>query len=472
MNFYNQVYNVIASIIVYLETRVKKNFYEHYISMSSESYIKYRDDIRCQLPEMFHGDETEQCRLSLNGNQERESFILKLLDFVDLCEKDDEIILLAVLVELLDTAVLAVRENSFLMSIDDYIRIDALNTNFMQKKIKLLPRYECLWEHKNRGIYYGLGINNTILKHSYYIKCDDSDEYNIKSIIVKPTLENIFQDSPNLVIGVSPVTNKNVLETEENYIDNEWRFDVKGLKDEQLIKEKVFDILKEAIEKKVDILIFPEMLGTDDLVKDVCDYLETDGNGYPKFTVLPSIWKNNKNESVVVDSIGDVVFRQNKHERYFYEKSIKEGEEEKIKVWENITSDKNIYILHWKGIGRIVVAICKDYIQTGYTDYLIQKLHATLILSPSFSTGSYGFQTTVSRGQIYDCNTAWVNTCAAFKKDSESDENSNMIAIITNYGNNNTRETREEKFEIYKKDICLDSSCNKVCLCKRNISIK
>lgn len=463
---------MIAVIIVYLEENGNKRFYEKYISMSNSDSRKHKNTIRSKFPEMFQGEEMNEYKINIHNKQERIDFTSRLHQFVTDCKSEKLIFTLAVLAEVLDMAIVDTRESFFSISINDFIKIDALNNNHNEEKISLLPRYACSWEHNNRAIYHGLGINNVILKHSYYIKQAEADEYNIKSVIMKSTLNSRVNVSTNLAVGVSPVTNEELLEIyETNDEEGYGLFEIKSLKNVGKINDKILRILNDAIKQKVEILVFPEMLGSEELVEEVSEFLERHGNGYPVITVLPSIWRDNRNVSVVVDSTGEEIFRQNKHERYYYSKEIENshGEVENKKFWENITSDNNIYLLHWKGVGRIVVAICKDYLQTSYTDYLIQKLYATLIICPSFSTGSYNFQTVVERGHTFDCNTIWINTCAAsnLRKNGFSDED--IIASITNFGTDSTGSIRIQEHKITKQEVCSCEKCEASCLSKKYI---
>ena len=46
--------------------------------------------------------------------------------------------------------------------------------------------------------------------------------------------------------------------------------------------------------------------------------------------------------------------------------------------------DNTIHILHYPGIGRLVVPICKDYLIASYRNILLKELYATVTLIPSF----------------------------------------------------------------------------------------
>ncbi len=76
-------------------------------------------------------------------------------------------------------------------------------------------------------------------------------------------------------------------------------------------------------------------------------------------------------------------------------------------------------IFHFEGIGRIAILICKDFLTTKYMEQLMRCFKLTLIIVPSFSTGSYDFRQSSDLCAHDDCNVVWINTCAAIEKGKE-----------------------------------------------------
>lgn len=56
---------------------------------------------------------------------------------------------------------------------------------------------------------------------------------------------------------------------------------------------------------------------------------------------------------------------------------------------EGIRPDYEIYVLHCQGIGRMVIAVCRDALIAEYMFLLLNIIKSTLRIIPSFSTGSY-----------------------------------------------------------------------------------
>ena len=70
--------------------------------------------------------------------------------------------------------------------------------------------------------------------------------------------------------------------------------------------------------------------------------------------------------------------------------------------------------MHWPGIGRLVVPICKDFLISPYRDILLRELKATVLLIPSYSFGSTQFMLSMLETMQYGCYAVWLNTCSAF----------------------------------------------------------
>ena len=305
-----------------------------------------------------------------------------------------------------------------------------------------------------------------MLYYTYFVDLRKNDKYQIKNIIFQESVFSRIIRHKKVTLGVSPITNKATLEISKSYdSENEVnRFNIDGVAEKKEINQKILDIINLAAKKKIDILVFPDMLGSEEILLEMNDKLrDIDA---PIITVLPSVWKNERNQSIVVDSVGDEICRQDKHKSYDFTEDGKT-------YFENINSSNTIHILHCYGLGRIVIAICKDFLDKTYVDYLISDLHATLILSPSFSTGVYDFEQMIPKGASYDCNTVWVNTCSAQNFSDDENNNFNTIAAITTYGvGKNTSKFFTKDNEIVRDKLCNQGLCSGICLKSRQIEFK
>lgn len=119
-----------------------------------------------------------------------------------------------------------------------------------------------------------------------------------------------------------------------------------------------------------------------------------------------------------------------------------------MEALENIEANHMIHIIHCEGIGRIAIMVCKDFLTLEYLRTMIQVFKLTLILVPSFSTGSYDFVTTEQECMNNDCSIVWINSCAAYVKGKE--ENFKKIGSYYKSG----RKIRSEKKGEHAKEIC------------------
>jgi predicted amidohydrolase len=179
----------------------------------------------------------------------------------------------------------------------------------------------------------------------------------------------------------------------------------------------VWEKIKRAAENESDIVVFPEMLGNPEMSKFISEKIkalsEEERKKMPALTILPSYCKKRLNIVTILDRNGDRVCRQCKQNPFMIE--TREGS-----ILEGIRSNNIINILHYEGIGRIAILICKDFLTTKYMEHLMRCFKLTLIIVPSYSTGSYDFIQSFDLCAHDDCNVIWLNTCAAMQPGKEA----------------------------------------------------
>ena len=155
-----------------------------------------------------------------------------------------------------------------------------------------------------------------------------------------------------------------------------------------------------------------------------------------------------------MDKFGNIVCRQGKQNPF----RVEQGETGYL---EGILSSLVVNIFHYEGIGRIAILICKDFLTTKYMEQLMRCFKLTLIIVPSFSTGSYDFRQSSDLCAHDDCNVVWINTCAAMEKGKE--------ANFENIGYVRKRISRndDEAQRLCKMPICsgaFEGHCSHDCL--------
>lgn len=314
-----------------------------------------------------------------------------------------------------------------------YKEIGYLNANDVETNIILLPNFKADWQHNNMWKAFEYGINN-YLKNIYVIDASDiKGDYEIKNYVVK---YNLFKDAyrrKRLRIGLSPITCAAAITSDNIELyekDNKGVFSVKDINGSDEIDDNLISIIEKARMEKVDILVFPEMLGTqktiDKFERFTMDMIDDAIDSNPPITVLPSIWGERENKSLVYIGDCNEPVVQKKLYRFPYEDEKNGFFLEDI----DLCSENTINVFHIDKIGRVVIAICKDFLLNNHIDFLIRKLRASLILTPSFSTGHYPFKMISYYGFPYDCSIAWINSCAALNlKANKKDECSTIGAF-------------------------------------------
>ena len=233
---------------------------------------------------------------------------------------------------------------------------------------------------------------------------------------------DIFPDFPNrktLNIDVSPLRieshfvydyfEKNNIQYfqilyEEEYFDKD--------------NEQIWQIILKSAENSTDIMVFPEMVGNPETPEYISRKLKLlnskEQAKMPPLIILPSFYKNKLNTVFILDRYGEVVCKQSKQN--YYVKPVAETGSH----LEAITANNVVNILHFDGIGRIAVLICKDFLTTHYMEQLMRCFKLTLIIVPSNSTGSYDFRQSFDLCAHDDCNVVWINTCEALVPGKEA----------------------------------------------------
>ena len=291
-----------------------------------------------------------------------------------------------------------------------------LNTNYESTGIYILPRVSSILEGKNQ-----LEMQEKMFAHIIYIKASQlivgGEKYTIENIYPQADTITAVQNYEKLRIVVSPLTHGDVLDVNEVCTKSGSGFEIRGLKAPQNVENRVKKIINLACERKADIVLFPEMLGTDFMgTKEFWKAISNSQTNMPMITVLPSIWHEGKNELCAFDSAGLQLFTQQKQFPYYHNKN---NEEYNVPAYRSYLKeaiydmDRKINIFHWEGIGRIVTVICRDFITPDYRDMIIKIFQPTILLISSFSNGDKPFIDGMFSTAPYNCCCVWINACAA-----------------------------------------------------------
>lgn len=294
---------------------------------------------------------------------------------------------------------------------------ESLNDNFDQTGIYILPEIS---SSNNRliskeKISHKARLENDLkksLKKIFFIVKSDLDGYKMVNAVIDCELNNsdyiTIASTPLCNIEQSNLINIEKLTVQQNGVNTNLLS--VNLKDPLIVGDKFKKILTHCSrEKDVDFFLGPEIVGTqrftsvnsygfNDEIRMLGDYQ------LPSIIIPPTYVHNSTNVLTVFANSGEKLGEQHKQVP-FDDRQAKEDLR---------NSQKEIFILHIKEIGRICFAICKDFL-TDYADIFIKTLKANLIFCPSYSESVTAFRAAKGVVEAYNCKIVWINCCSAFK---------------------------------------------------------
>ncbi len=405
-----KIYDLIAYLCSYVISNCHEDFFVHYRCITKNEQSRIANRIQSKVP-LYIGSSIR----TLYIEEIDDDFYLSLHDLQEELKAESDYFAMVGLIQALDQALEQIIRNNI-----QYRQLQGatlvLNTNRSTVGLGLLPRCWCCWERKKRLSHAYNRIDNFL---SNLLVMENVILGNLidRHIFLPGKLFKNFENSKRLCIAATPLrlerNFKRLIDKSAKVQSFSIEYD-KGCtqKDNELIWQKIIA----ASEKKADIVVFPEMMGnydTESYVQTRLMSLSADlREKMPALIVLPSCWKDNKNSVTVLDKYGNHLFVQSKQNPFLLE------DDDNV-ILENIEGDSVINIMHYDGVGRIAILICKDFITTRYMEHIMRCFKLTLIIVPSFTTGSYDFRQSFDLCAHDDCNVVWINSCAALKKGKE-----------------------------------------------------
>ena len=447
-------FNCKASVI----QKIKRHGFCNEMDLASvveDTTGQYYFRLRESLPILF--EENGQIH-NLRLSEMDDSFFSSLKKVIS----EDDIYLLHLLVYCMDRAIIQCY-NTLETFEEEYEEIEGLNDNWKETGISILKRVSCAWQVRNIG-----SCEESLFCNFYYIEMQEDIKISNHVLQRSSVLKS---GKSNLRVAISPLTKEEVVVFSEPYErvnihtkQKQHYFRVETIKNTEWLEQEIIRNMEYSGTHDVDILFFPEMLGSQEMLNNVLDFFQQNRDKkVPPLVVFPSIWekteddRNNTNVSCLLLDGRQIMFRQNKRICFYYKD--KDG----IKVFEDINRDPNVpdilNILHVDGIGRICIIICYDYLHNENREMIRKLIKPTLICCPSFSTGSFNFQILQESGYYAGCNSIWCNTCSAANA-AGSDKNFEIVGGIGTLSKNCDQmdaETFKKVFEgrkMCKKEIC------------------
>lgn len=285
-----------------------------------------------------------------------------------------------------------------------YTKCFSLN-ELLQDQVTILPRFgEGLMKKLDQTIrteteygFYGrnyartAGVSGSI--HNFIIfKAKEK----VKPVInvsrdYREIQKHVEENKFRLKIGLFPFSNKNISEIFEiqEICEGEGVFSIRKPWDgqEKILFERCKKALLKSMKYDLDLAVFPEMLLTETVRRDIICFVKNSDNRegeFPRFIWLGTAWFDGRNTCIVIDRYGNIVFEQNKFIPYEYTK--KDGENRKIRIREGLSGRKcsEINFLEIPGVLRIATAICRDISDYDLTA-LLKEGCCDAVIIPAFS---------------------------------------------------------------------------------------
>ena len=420
------IYNIVAELCSLVIQSCTEDFFVRYSCFSIEEKRQIYKSVAEKIPCLFDNSGSQKIEIRpLSESDLTGAFFENLQTLSEELKIAGDFFAIVCLVQILDESLSSLLKAKIAEAQEDDFSV-VLNTNREQTGIGLLPRCSCVWERKHR-LAHSYNRMDNFLFNMLLMENTILGELIDKHFFLKSNLFPHFKKNRSLKIAATPLRlerNFEVLPYSEEKVQY-FKIEYHDTCHSELGSESLFEAENELVWGKIlsaaknhaDIIVFPEMLGNPTLADFVTQKIkslsESERDSLPSLIILPSFWQKKGNTVTILDKFGNLVCRQSKQNPFRAELGGRG-------YLEGITQSLVVNIFHYEGIGRFAVLICKDFLTTKYMEQLMRCFKLTLIIVPSFSTGSYDFRQSFDLCAHDDCNVVWINTCAALEKGKEA----------------------------------------------------
>jgi predicted amidohydrolase len=192
-------------------------------------------------------------------------------------------------------------------------------------------------------------------------------------------------DDQILKVNFVPNTKESVEELFE-VLENGESWTIKGpWKDKKdLIRERYFRNLEHAVRQDPDIVIFPEMCLTVEILQSIVPFIKSLNINRDMIIVAGTIWNEESNHLYVFDEYGTQLLTQAKMSRYIAKGKDGIFRQEGIQI---PNSDRLVNLLDIPSLGRFAFFICKDIMEEDVLMFL-KQMQVNVLIVPAY-TQSY-----------------------------------------------------------------------------------
>lgn len=285
-------------------------------------------------------------------------------------------------------------------------RLEPLNTNYKETGIAVYPHIMPQWDTKKSERNRERKLN-AVFTNYVIMRSEDISPFEIIMHYWNDTgLLRKTRDGWELRIALSPVMDDAILESEEQESVSGCTVRIKGIKNEQIVEDRILKIFDVLFPKEYGMIVFPEILGSESILQAIKIRMREHPDRC-SFVVVPTICRDGKNTLVVLGPGGIECLRQEKTTPAIL--VAENGKAER----EDLVYGNQVHLLITKELGLIAFAICAELLDPDYYHLLIDTAFADTIICSSFSPGVVAFRDTMMKGASAKLLEVYLNSCSA-----------------------------------------------------------
>lgn len=340
--------------------------------------------------------------------------------------------------------------------VDNFVfhSVPPLNNNVEKSGIEVFPRTCPFWD-LNKSERNRAHTLNSHFKNYMIVRKEERLPFQLDMYYWNGSglLDGTTSDK-KLTIALSPIMDYAQLETENLSTKSGNTIRVNGLKNKEIVTQKVLNIFDYIFLKKYSFIVFTECLGTIEIVEEVKQRMRR----HPEictFVVLPTICEKDQNKMIVLGPGGIECLRHNKATPFILLDEGNVGRREQLEY------ENHISVLITEELGMIVFPICAEFLEPGYYKAMTEIAMTDMVICPSFSPGVQAFIDTMLKGSPLKLLQLYVNTCSAkeISRNRRVAEPLGMVQLPYVAQKGNQQESPLIKMKKECEGNCVDALC-------------
>ncbi|MBQ2802859.1 MAG: hypothetical protein IJF07_03065 [Lachnospiraceae bacterium] len=284
--------------------------------------------------------------------------------------------------------------------------IKPLNVNFEDTGIRIYPYFSPRWnlDKSERGREFTW--NDRFQNYQIIRKGDEAPFEVIMHYWNDEGLLQITEEGWILKAAITPVMDNAQFMCKDVSAQSGKGITIQGLANAKEVEQRVLQAFDVIFEKGYSLIMFPEVLGTKEVLEAIKDKMRMRPDCMT-LVFVPTICKDGMNRLVVLGPGGVEVISKSKETPF-----ILRDKDGNSKV-EHLHYTNEVHVLITRELGNVAFPICSDLLDPFYYSLLLNVAHVNTILCPSCSPGIEAFKNTMLKGLASMLLSVWINTCSA-----------------------------------------------------------